>query len=427
MSLSLTGRILTLIPAVCMVAVMLSSGLSSGQDAESMKERALILFRNADYPQAIDLLHKALGLDPEDAWIYYYLGYFYHYLCYDSVPLSGYGIEDSDLVVRYLERALELDPTIGDARYFLGAEFGARARLALAAGDTARASVEMREGRAKGGFPPWMIEYGRNVLDSCDPDAILITGGDADTNPVMYLQVVEGMRPDVTAVASPLLSRPWYIRLIMRGIDGVMPAAPISWTEYQVSNVHPYKWKKNYMEADVVPAVAKYYGMNSGAFRWQIEPDLGEGMLSPAGALTADIVRTNRFQRPVHFSVGCSTGMYYGLKDNLQLCGMTFRLLPVKTGSDHPPIDVDSITRVFTIENDFSAIGTWPETMMPRASSLLQNYRIVLLRLVHHHYGFDRKNTAREVFGFMEKTIPGSVVPYGDLEGHIDSFRKLIE
>ncbi|HSG29298.1 MAG TPA: hypothetical protein VLA34_12525 [Candidatus Krumholzibacterium sp.] len=421
------GRIHRTVLVVCMALIVLSSGLPAAQDSESMKERALIAFRNADYPNALELLEEALRLDPGDAWIHYYLGYFYHYLCYDSVPLSGYGLDDSDLVLEYLRKALEIDPSLGDARYFVGAEYGVRARYALACGDIAKARSELVKGRDEGGFPPWMIEYGRNVLDSCDPDAILVTGGDADTNPVMYLQVVEGMRPDVTAVISPLLSRPWYIRLLMQGIDGVMPAAPISWTEYQVSNLHPYKWKKNYITADVTPEVSSYYGMTSGTFRWQVEPDLGEGMLSPAGALTADIVKTNRFRRPVHFSLGCSTGAYSGLNDNLQLCGMTFRLLPVKTGSDHPPIDVESTTRVFTTPDNFSAIGTLPETMMPRASSLLQNYRVVLLRLAHHHYGFDRRDTAREIFAFMEKSIPGSVVPYGNLEDHIQSLRRLIE
>ena len=40
--------------------------------------------------------------------------------------------------------------------------------------------------------------------------AVLITGGDNDSFPLWYLQLVEGVRPDVTVITSPLLGADWY-------------------------------------------------------------------------------------------------------------------------------------------------------------------------------------------------------------------------
>ncbi len=43
------------------------------------------------------------------------------------------------------------------------------------------------------------------------PDrAVLITGGDNDSFPLWYLQLVEGVRPDVTVITAPLLGADWY-------------------------------------------------------------------------------------------------------------------------------------------------------------------------------------------------------------------------
>jgi hypothetical protein len=42
------------------------------------------------------------------------------------------------------------------------------------------------------------------------PRAVLLTGGDNDSFPLWYLQLVEGIRPDVTVVTTPLLGAGWY-------------------------------------------------------------------------------------------------------------------------------------------------------------------------------------------------------------------------
>ena len=393
-----------------LVVPVAGPGAEAERDDSTKKEQALEAFADADYPLAVRLMKEARQADPEDAEIPYYLGYFYHYLCYDSAPLPGCGREDSDLVISNLEEALEMDPGLGDARYFLGAEYGVRARQALAGGKVEEAQRELKKGREKGGYPPWLLEYGRNMLRSCGPDAILITGGDADTNPVLYLQVVEGFRRDVTTLPYGLLDRPWFAGTIKEGIDGVIPPVSMNWTDWQIMDMHPYKWRSLRVDVPVDPGVADEYGLQEHSFSWVLEPDLGEGRLSASGALMVEIIRANFTERPVHFSLGCSEGMFHGLGEHLRISGLCYRLLPVRVGGGGMALDLEATGRILMDEGALGEFASYSGSPMPRASPILHNYRAVLLTMVQelHQSGDDER--ARGILDAMEERLPESVL-----------------
>mgnify|MGYP006301142011 FL=1 len=106
----------------------------------NLKSKALEAFEQEKYAAGLDLLKQAQDSSPEDPEIYYYLGKFKHYLGYDSRPLSGgYDETDSDEVLDLLNKAIELNPDYGNAYYFLGAEYGARAHNYLSGGALDRA------------------------------------------------------------------------------------------------------------------------------------------------------------------------------------------------------------------------------------------------------------------------------------------------
>lgn len=61
------------------------------------------------------------------------------------------------------------------------------------------------------------------LLWSTPPRAVLVTWGDNDSFPLWYMQVVEGMRPDVTVVVAPLLGAEWYRAQLARRDSLLLP------------------------------------------------------------------------------------------------------------------------------------------------------------------------------------------------------------
>ena len=61
-------------------------------------------------------------------------------------------------------------------------------------------------------------DFGRNMLESCEPNAVLISDGDNDTYPMWYCQHVEGIRPDVRLINSILANSSWMIQPLYRKV-----------------------------------------------------------------------------------------------------------------------------------------------------------------------------------------------------------------
>ena len=160
-------------------------------------------------------------------------------------------------------------------------------------------------------------DFGRNLLETCEQNAILITGGDSDTFPIWYLQMVEGFRTDVISLNRPLLNTSWRLHTLLN----YQPDIPWSLTEESIANLAPYA-------ADSHIVTIYTTGRDSLPVNLTMAPTVSCKLLLVADQVLLDILQTNRWQRPVYISVGLSGRVPLGLQEYLRFDGVAWRVVP---------------------------------------------------------------------------------------------------
>ncbi|MEG1717327.1 MAG: hypothetical protein RRX93_07740 [Bacteroidales bacterium] len=333
----------------------------------SLKAKALDEFKKEHYTEAIHLLEKALTFCSNDAEIYFYLGWFNHYRAYDSRPLNGYNYSYSKKIFNYLDKAISLNPNYGDAKYFYGAECSGNAFLAMQNQDAEQLKYFYDLAYKKGAYPDWLIEFGENILNSCDKNAILFTGGNADFDICTYLQLCQKFRTDITIIPIGNIDRPWYVQFLKRGLKACVKKVNINLTDQQIMDIHPYKWDTTTVNINVSEKDKRRFGLKpEHTLSWIVKPDLvsdrlqfkimGETAkerryLSPQRAILLQIVEDNFSERPIYFSNFVTTAFLGGLNDFFQNGGLVSKLLPIKTiGTDYE-VNLSMLEKLLQKEN----------------------------------------------------------------------------
>jgi hypothetical protein len=320
-------------------------------------------------------------------------------------------------VLAYFRQAVALDSTLGNAYGFLGIEYGARAGAALRAGNIAEMRKQLRLGKDHGGYPPWLIEYNRNILRSVPHHALLFVGGDTELNPLRYLQAVEGYRTDVTVLSVPAMDRPSHVAVYEHGIPGVMPPAPMNLTDTHIQDAHPYKWQPNLITIPLPNLVQKRYTTEKDMMQWQVAPDMqlttntDRTFLSVKGAVVIDILRTNQFQRPVFYSLGTGLDMRFGLDAFARTTGLAMEITPVQHQKKTVDINPERTAQVMLSPDHFMEFQTYATLPMPRFTSGLQNYFAVYAQLLRYYKQQGDQENIEKIMDFIETHFSAEVYP----------------
>ncbi|MBU3715277.1 MAG: DUF2723 domain-containing protein, partial [Ferruginibacter sp.] len=94
------------------------------------------------------------------------------------------------------------------------------------------------------------IDLARDYLESCPPNALLVTFGDNDTYPLWYAQEVENVRPDIRVVNYSLLTSDWNINQLTYKLNESAPFNMI-WTPEQISSNLKQKYSFTNKQKDV--------------------------------------------------------------------------------------------------------------------------------------------------------------------------------
>jgi len=397
--------------ATLLVLFLLMTGNCLAQDLQVQAEKAI---KQEDYKKAVSIFEKMVEENPNDAQAWYSLGHAIHWMCYDSAPLEGYDRSFSDRVLSCMSKALGLNPSLRDCYSVIGSEYGAQAEYSLQEQDWEDFTSCLKSAEQSGALPPWLLEYSRNLLNSCGKDAILFTGGDAEVYPVWYCQFVDGIRTDVTLCPVPLLDRPWFEKLIKGGFEGHIPAVPLAWSDEQLGEMHVAKWQTQRVELPIPSAMRAIYRIKDSILVWVLPPDFqkdGRGYLSINRTMILGIVEANNWKRPIHFSLGCHPWMFSNLNDHLRYCGMTLQLIPALANNGKRSISLQRTLPLIEDSTHFSSIPTLKDQDIPYLSPLLLNYRTVFLRACDSLVQAGELKEARNVLAAMDASLPESILP----------------
>ena len=276
-----------------------------------------------------------------------------------------------------------------------------------------------------GNYVAW--EYSYNLLNTCEPNAILFTNGDNDTFPLWYLQEVEKIRTDVRVVNLSLLNTPWYIKQL-KNMD---PKVPISLTDEEIEELGLWRWEERTMTLKAPATLQDKPESGSleegpAGISWNLQPTISRQKNPQTGKLMGglrvqdimiyEIMRMNEWKQPIYFAVTVSPSNQIGLSDYLRMDGQAYQVMPYKVGLS---IDVDVMYDKIIDTYRYTNLNDPDVYYPPNVQRLLQNYRKGFLQLVYEYgmTGDDNRRKALHVLHKMDELVPDETIPvtYMDL------------
>jgi len=428
-----------IMPTMTAMTILLLSGLSFAAAAEDSVFTRLLgegkqVFAKAkesskpeDYQRAAEILEQAAARNPKNAEVHYFLGYAYDrspgVLTQEAQPTPN--VPFAQKVASEMAKAISLSPRYEgeiialDPYSKLASAWGALANCYMFRGQIDSVQWAFEQGRSQGAYGPAWLEYTRNVMASCEPDAILFANGDMDTFPVWFLQVMERYRTDIVLVNLSLLNNAPYAAQLKRNYPFGHNKLPLTLSDSEIDSLRRLPWTEQTVEVPVKPD-----SLNpEGVIRWTVKSTL-RGSLRVQDQLVLDILRANRGQRPVYFGATVSRANLLGLEEYLPLEGLLFRLNSHKGER----IAVQQLHRNCFDVYHYESLSDPLWQLSPDLAKMGQNLRSGFMQLAYFQSTQGQRAEAKRVLDFMNEKLPESKLPYSSpqLKVELDKLYKSV-
>ncbi|MBT8384732.1 MAG: hypothetical protein KJO83_03365, partial [Bacteroidia bacterium] len=320
-------------------------------------------------------------------------------------------------------------------------------------------------------------------LDSCQENAIMFTIGDNDTFPLWYMQEVENYRTDIKLVNTSLFATDWYIDQQKRKTYEADPIpSQLTHEQYRTGSLDVAYHIPNPILKDTVMDIKsfmnwigsndertqidldedgipeKYYPTNKlripvdkeAVLRNKIVPLKDSSKIVPYidividrlglaknRILMLDILANNNWERPIYFTGGAHADEeYIWLKDYLQLDGLAYKFVPIRTPSTNEDGRAKSVLDLGRIDTEimYNNIKKWDwknsdsndiyVDVETRKNGI--SFRNNLIRLAEELVKEEKFEKAEEILDLSINKMPVERYGhYGLVLGYVDNYYRV--
>ena len=331
------------------------------------------------------------------------------------------------------------------------------------------------------------LAMAKKYLDSCGENGILFSIGDNDTFALWYAQEIENYRTDVRVVNTSLFQTDWYIDQMKRKAYKSDPI-PSSLThdkykhgtrEYLMKRLRSKdtldiatfmnfitsddpktklkhalqqegedytQYPQQFLNSNYFPVenirvpVDKQSVLDNGIVKAKdsnliedyVDITITDNAITKNRLLMLDIVASNNWERPIYFTGGAfGNDDYIWMKDYLQLDGMVYKLVPIKTPVARAnPFDMGRLDTEFmynkVVNWDWGNSGSDQIYHDPETRRNSITYRGNLARLIENLINENQLDKAEEIADIAMKNMPvNKFGHYTLLEPYISAYYEV--